>query len=134
MTIILMVAMMILGAHTMKYIKKFAVKIKIITNRSSDKNIQLKEYNYKLHHIRSKAYNRMEAFFKNECKRARSLKYWNIVKTYIEKYDHLVYWPFEDKIKENYDLLKPKGSFFTLILVVTLATVWMLTVFLTFII
>jgi len=34
MTIVMMVAMMMLGAHTMKYIKKFAVKIKIISNRT----------------------------------------------------------------------------------------------------
>jgi len=75
----------------------------------------------------------MEAFFKNECKKARSLRYWNIVRSFIEKYDHLVHLPFRDRVKDNYNLLKPKGSFFTLILVMTLATVWMLTVFLTFI-
>jgi len=34
LTIVLMVVMMMLGAHVMKYIKKFAVKIKIISNRS----------------------------------------------------------------------------------------------------
>jgi hypothetical protein len=132
LTVILMVVMMILGAHTMKYIKKFAVKIKIISNRSSDRNIQLKEYGYKLRHIKSKAYNRMEAYYKNEIKRSRSLVYWNIVKAYIEKYDHVVYYPFRNKVAENYNLLKPKGSFFTLILAISLSSVWMLTVFLTF--
>lgn len=45
----------------------------------------------------------------------------------------MVYLPFKDRIKANYDLLKPKGTFFTLILVMTLAVVWMLTVFLVFI-
>lgn len=75
----------------------------------------------------------METFFKNEVKKARSLQYFNIFRQYMAKYDHLVYYPFRSKLKESYDLLKPKGSFFTLILTVTLATVWMLTVFITFI-
>lgn len=43
----LCILFLILGGHTLKYIKEFAVKIKIIANRAEDKNMQLKDFNYK---------------------------------------------------------------------------------------
>lgn len=38
-SIVLCVMFIILGGHALKYIKAFAVKIKIIVNRAEDKNV-----------------------------------------------------------------------------------------------
>lgn len=46
-SIVLCVLFIILGGHALKYIKEFACKIKIIVNRAQDKNVNLKDYNYK---------------------------------------------------------------------------------------
>ena len=45
-TVMLVLMYLIFSGHAMKYIKAFACKIKIISNRVEDKNIQLKDYNY----------------------------------------------------------------------------------------
>ena len=95
-SIVLCVLFIILGGHTLKYIKAFACKIKIIANRAEDKNVQLKDFNYqgKNEVKRSQAYEQMETIFKNEIKKSRSLQYWIIVKNLIAKYDHILYFPF----------------------------------------
>jgi hypothetical protein len=46
-SVVLCTMFIILGGHTLKYIKAFAVKIKIISNRAMDKNVQIKDFNYK---------------------------------------------------------------------------------------
>jgi hypothetical protein len=64
----------ILGGHTLKYIKAFAVKIKIIVNRANDKNVQVKDFNYKPPGSeRSEAFHKIEQVFKNEIRKSRSL-------------------------------------------------------------
>lgn len=71
----LCILFLILGGHTLKYIKEFAVKIKIIANRAEDKNMQLKDFNYKARETiqNNPTYQKWESIFKNEIKRSRSL-------------------------------------------------------------
>jgi len=72
----------------------------------------------------------MEQVYKNEIKKSRSLHFGNIFKSYIAKYDHVIYYPFRDKIAEQYDLLKPKTTFYTLLVICTCCVAWMTTIFL----
>lgn len=53
-----------------------------------------------------------------------------IVKNLVAKYDHIIYYPFRDKLLEQYDLLKPKTSFYTLLVICTCCVAWMTTIFL----
>jgi hypothetical protein len=46
-SIVLCVLYLALGAHTLKYMKAFACKIKIIMARAQDKAISKKNFNYK---------------------------------------------------------------------------------------
>ena len=46
-SVVLCLMFLVLGGHTLKYIKEFACKIKVIVNRAADKNIKLKDFNYK---------------------------------------------------------------------------------------
>lgn len=62
--------------------------------------------------------------------KSRSLEYFNIVSSYMSKYNHLIYYPFRDKIFEKYDLLKPKSTFFILLFISTVCVCWMITIFL----
>ena len=48
----------------------------------------------------------------------------------MAKYNHLIYYPFRDRISDKIDLLKPKGNFFNLIVITSLCVVWMCTIFL----
>lgn len=54
-----------------------------------------------------------------------------IVRNLIAKYDHLLYFPFRDRVLEKYDLLKPKTTFYTLLFICTCCIAWMTTIFLT---
>ena len=93
----------------------------------------LKDYNYRSiggGTKRSPQFDKMEVVFKNEVMRSRSLEYFNIVGSYMAKYNHLIYYPFRDKIFEKYDLLKPKSTFFNLLIVSTVCVCWMITIFL----
>ena len=72
----------------------------------------------------------METIYKNEIKKSRSLQYCLILKNLISKYDHIIFYPFRDKVLEQYDLLKPKTSFYTLLVVCTCCIAWMTTIFL----
>jgi hypothetical protein len=85
LSIVLCVLFLILGGHTLKYIKEFAVKIKIIVNRAEDKNVGLKDFNYKPRESiqNNPSYNKWETIFKNEIKRSRSLQYHVILGNYL---------------------------------------------------
>ena len=72
----------------------------------------------------------MEAVFKNEIKKSRSLQFKNIVGSYMAKYNHVAHYPFRDKVADKVDLLKPKSTFFNLIFVTQLCVVWMITILL----
>lgn len=129
MSIVLCVLFIILGGHALKYIKAFACKIKIIANKAEDKNLQLKDFNYKPPKL-SNAYLKIEAIYKNEIMKSRSLQYWMIVRNLISKYDHVIFFPFRDRVLEKYDMLKPKTTFYTLLFICTCCIAWMTTIFL----
>jgi len=128
---VLVIMYLVFGAHALKYTKSFACKIKIISNRAEDKNIQVKKFNYDhREEIRqSPAFKKMETIFKNEIKKSRSLKFSNVLWAYIAKYNHIIYYPFRDRISDKVDLLKPKSTFFNLIVITALCVVWMTTIF-----
>jgi len=130
-TIILMVTLVFMGGHTLKYIKAFACKVKIIMNRAVDKGIQLKEFNYSMRPELNlgPAYHRLERIYKNEVKKSRSLHFCTIFKAYLAKYNHLIYYPFRNRVIEKYDLLKPKATFFNLLAVVAVCVCWMISIF-----
>jgi hypothetical protein len=132
-SIVLCILFIILGGHTLKYIKAFACKIKIIVNKAEDKNTQVKDLANETPKptLKNPAFTKIEAIYKNEIKKSRSLQYWMIVRNLIAKYDHIVYYPFRDKIMEQYDLLKPKTTFYTLLVICTCCIAWMTTIFLT---
>ena len=48
----------------------------------------------------------------------------------LAKYDHLVYYPFRDNLSDTYNLLKPKTTFYALLIVCTACIAWMATIFL----
>ena len=48
----------------------------------------------------------------------------------MAKYNHISYYPFRNRTLERYDLLKPKSTFFNLLLISSLCIVWMSTIFL----
>jgi hypothetical protein len=52
------------------------------------------------------------------------------MKNLIAKYDHILYYPFRDKMTEQYDLLKPKTTFYVLLVITTCCIAWMTTIFL----
>ena len=126
-----MVLLLIMGAHTLKYLKGFSMKVSIIMNRAADKGIQLRDYAYKLRDEakKSKAFLRVEQVFKNEIKKSRSLVYSNIYAFLMSKYNHLAFYPFRNRDTEKYDLLKPKSTFFNLLTISGIATVWMVAIF-----
>lgn len=72
----------------------------------------------------------METIFKNEVKKSRSLQFSNIMGAYMAKYNHVLYYPFRQRISDTVDLLKPKSTFYNLILVTSICVVWMSTIFL----
>jgi hypothetical protein len=45
-------------------------------------------------------------------------------------YDHILFLPFRNRIEECYDLLRPKLSFFNMLLLTSCTVVWMVTVLL----
>ena len=130
-SIVLTVLFLIFTAHSFKYLKTFSCKIKIIINRANDKLIGLKDFNYKTMQGRKKSpyFEKLEAIFKNEVKKSRSLEYVTLVGAYMSKYNHIIYYPFRDKITEKYDLLKPKSTFFNLLVVSSMCVTWMITIF-----
>lgn len=83
---------------------------------------------------KSKAYDKFEKIFKNEVKKSRSRDYFKIVGSYMAKYNHILHYPFRNRLTEKYDLLKPKTTFFTLLLISSLCIVWMSTILLSSII
>lgn len=130
-SIVLCVLFIILGGHTLKYIKAFACKIKIIVNKAEDKKLELKDFTYHTPKPLPHAFTTIEGIYKNEIKKSRSLQYWMLVRNLIAKYDHLLYYPFRDKLLEQYDLLKPKTTFYTLLVITSCCIAWMITIFLT---
>lgn len=131
MSIILIVILLVFGGHALKYIKNYACKIKIIMSRSKDKNIKLKEFNYELREgiKNTKIFNKIETIFKNEIVKSRSLFFWSIFRGFMNKYNHMGYYFFRDKLSDHYDLLKPTISFYNLLNILAVATVWMITIF-----
>ena len=134
-SVVLCILFIILGGHALKYLKEFACKIKIIVNRADDKSVNLKDYNErqalkKDDKPKPEAYKQLENIYENEIKKSRSLQYWMIAKNLIAKYDHMAFYPFRDKVLEQYDLLKPKTSFYTLLVICTCCVAWMTTIFL----
>ena len=131
-SVVLCILFIVLGGHTLKYIKQFACKIKIIVNRAEDKAIKLKDYNYKARHAlqNNESFNKLEVCFKNEIRKSRSLQFGNILKSYMHKYDHVLYYAFRDRTTDKYDLLKPKTTFYTLLVVTSCCISWMITIFL----
>ena len=133
LSIILCLLFLLLGAHTLKYLKEFAVKIKIIVNRSTAP-VDLKAFAYEQKNLQVRdnpAYRQWEALFKNEVRKARSLLFWNIFTSMMAKYNHLVYYSFRDRTKDKYDLLKPKMTFYSLLVITSCCISWMSTIFVT---
>lgn len=119
-SVVLVIMYLLFSGHALKYIKSFACKIKIISNRAEDKNIQRKAYNYQPEREEVKmtpGYLEMEAVFKNEVKKSRSLHFKTIAASYMAKYNHIIHYPFRDRTSDKVDLLKPKSTFFNLIVV-----------------
>lgn len=130
-SIVLCILFLIMSGHAIKYIKAYAVKIKVIANRAKDRNIHLKEYNYKPPSaLNSEIYDEMEAIFKNQIKKSRSLNFNNILRSYMASYDHIVFFPFRNRVEEYYDLLRPKLSFYNMLILTSCTIAWMVTVFL----
>lgn len=130
-SIVLCVLFIILGGHSLKYIKAFACKIKIIVNKAEDKKLEIRDFAYRTPKPLPPAFSTIEGIYKNEIKKSRSLQYWMLVRNLVAKYDYLLYYPFRDKLLEQYDLLKPKTTFYTLLVVCSCCIAWMTTIFLT---
>lgn len=99
-SVVLCTLFMILGGHTLKYIKAFAVKIKIIMNRARDQEVKVKDFNYKGASEKSEAFQKMEQVFKNEIKKSRSLQLCKIFGNLMAKYNHLIHYPFRDRVSD----------------------------------
>lgn len=129
-SLVLAVIFFILAAHSIKYIKQFAVKIKIIVNRAEDKEMEKKQFNYKARDNleMNTEFKAMERVYKNEIKKSRSASLINIIGAYIKKYDHIVYYPFRSRYSYKIDLLKPKSTFFVMLIVCSLCICWISTV------
>lgn len=112
----------------MKYLKQFAVKIKIIVNRAEDKALDHKN----IHQIhlkpKSENYLRMEDALIEEVRKSRSPYYWNVLACYLQKYDHLVYYPFRNRTLDRIELLRPKPTFFAMLDIASVCISWIATV------
>lgn len=72
----------------------------------------------------------MEGIFKNQIKKSRSLVFKNILRSYMATYDHIVFFPFRNKIEDEYDLLRPKIQFYNMLILTSCIISWMVTIFL----
>jgi len=72
----------------------------------------------------------MEVIFKNEIKKSRSLQFRNILDAYMARYNHILHYPFRNRVSDKVDLLKPKSTFFNLIFVNSVCVAWTCTIFL----
>lgn len=128
----LSVVFFILAAHALKYMKQFAVKIKVITNRAEDKEMKLKDFNYKNRGevLDNPQFKAMEKVFKDEIKKSRSASLYHIMAAYMAKYDHLVYYPFRNRVADKIDLLKPKSTFYVMLVICSLCICWISTILL----
>jgi hypothetical protein len=48
----------------------------------------------------------------------------------MSRYDHLVFFPFRNRVEEFYDLLRPKLSFYNMLVLTSCTISWMVTIFL----
>jgi hypothetical protein len=48
----------------------------------------------------------------------------------MARYDHLVFFPFRNRVEEFYDLLRPKLSFYNMLILTSCTISWMVTIFL----
>lgn len=72
----------------------------------------------------------MEQVFKVEVRKSRSASYYYIFGAMLEKYDHLIYYPFRNRTVDKIDLLKPKSTFYVMLVVCSLTVCWISTVLL----
>jgi hypothetical protein len=48
----------------------------------------------------------------------------------MSRYDHLVFFPFRNRVEEFYNLLRPKLSFYNMLILTSCTISWMVTIFL----
>lgn len=129
-SVVLMITYIVLGAHAMKYLKSFAIKIKIIVNRAEDKTVNTKNFYSDTKQPKSEAYIRGEELLINEVRRSRSPYFLNLFACYMQKYDHMVYYLFRNRTLDKIELLRPKPTFFAMLGVATLCISWICTILL----
>ena len=143
-TLTLTVLFIYLLAINMKYIKELSYKIKIIMRAAFEKDSPLRKYKKKIESSRlndtdpelgSKSGNEIDPrdvlnTLKKLADKGRSAKFCDILKLVMEKYNHMVMWPFTRKSEyKKYDLLRPLSRFYNLLNVTGVLIVWTLVVF-----
>jgi len=132
LSVVLTVTFFVLAVHSIKYIKQFAIKVKVIINKADDKETEKKQFNWEPNKnlSKNKEFKTMERIYKNEIKKSRSADLFNIWGAYLKKYDHLVYYPFRNRRSDRLDLLKPKSTFYVMLVVCSLCICWISSVIL----
>ena len=74
---------------------------------------------------------KMENLFKQEIVRSRTLSFKWIFMHALDRYNHLVFYPFRNRALEDFNLLRPRTSFFVFIQIAGLTILWIIAVFIT---
>ncbi|PCI27212.1 hypothetical protein COB52_05125 [Candidatus Kaiserbacteria bacterium] len=74
---------------------------------------------------------KMEGLFKQEIVRSRALSFKWIFMHVLDRYNHLMFFPFRNRALEEFNLLRPRTSFFVFIQIAGLTILWIIAVFLT---
>lgn len=146
LTIAIVGTFIYLLAINIKYMKEMSYKIKIIMRAAFEKDSPLMKFKKKIERsnlndtvedpeMGNKSQNDIDPkeivnILKKLADKGRSAKYCDILKLQLEKYNHLIMWPFtrnsEDK---KYDLLRPLSRFYNLLNMTGALIIWTLVVF-----
>jgi hypothetical protein len=74
-------------------------------------------------------YHKMEGLFQQEIIRSRALSFRWIFRHALDRYNHLVYFPFRKTSLEEFNLLRPKTTYFSFINVSGIIILWIVSVF-----
>ncbi|CAI2369509.1 unnamed protein product [Moneuplotes crassus] len=146
-SVTLIVLFMYLLAINMKYIKELSYKIKIIIRAAFEKDSPLHKYKKKIEKSKldetfienideeapKENINPQEVIkiLKSMADKGRSAKFCDILRLVMEKYNHLLMWPFTRKSEyKKYDLLRPLSRFYNLLNITGLLIIWTVVVFL----
>jgi hypothetical protein len=130
-TIVLVGLFLWLLARTLQFFKIIGFKIRIIMKNATNLKIPLFQLHYRNPElVPTQLYEKMEGLFQQEIIRSRALSFRWIFMHALDRYNHLMHFPFRRKALDDFNLLRPKASYYSFVNIAGLVILWIVAVFL----